>query len=151
MMTRRAPSSLLAAAALLALVLSLVTPASAFTAVRPSALARTTLLSPAPIHLHRPANIPPPLARSSTTSLRMGDDTDGRGTGKVLLVLAMLANVWAFSIPVEFRRARFCTEEDVRLYPDRHCMTFDMWKSGIADYYANGGGVEFDFSIEDKD
>ena len=62
----------------------------------------------------------------------------------------MLVSVWLFSIPVEFRRARFCTEEDVRLYPEKNCITFNSWREGIAEYYANGGGVKFDFSIEEK-
>jgi hypothetical protein len=29
-------------------------------------------------------------------------------------------------------------------------MTTDEWTSGIADYYKNGGGVHFDFSIDPK-
>lgn len=76
-------------------------------------------------------------------------DTDGTDAGKYLLFAVLLVNVWAFSIPVEFRRARFCTEEQVRLNSDSHCITFDNWKSGIIDYYANGGGVDFDFSVEE--
>jgi len=93
-------------------------------------------------------------ADKTTTSLQMSGgsnpdvDTDGTDAGKYLLIIVLLVNVWAFSIPVEFRRARFCTEEDVRLYPDRHCTTFETWKTGIFDYYANGGGVHFDFSVE---
>jgi hypothetical protein len=91
---------------------------------------------------------------TTTSSLQMSGgsnpdvDTDGTDVGKYLLLFVFLVNVWAFSIPVEFRRARFCTEEDVRLYPDRHCTTFETWKTGIIDYYANGGGVNFDFSVE---
>jgi hypothetical protein len=78
-------------------------------------------------------------------------DTGGLGRGKILLIIALIANVWAFSIPVEFRRARLCTEEDVKLYPEKHCMTFGAWRTGVAEYYANGGGVKFDFSIEGKE
>eukprot|EP00574_Skeletonema_japonicum_P008313 CAMPEP_0201716660 /NCGR_PEP_ID=MMETSP0593-20130828/2586_1 /ASSEMBLY_ACC=CAM_ASM_000672 /TAXON_ID=267983 /ORGANISM="Skeletonema japonicum, Strain CCMP2506" /LENGTH=166 /DNA_ID=CAMNT_0048206511 /DNA_START=12 /DNA_END=512 /DNA_ORIENTATION=+ len=94
-------------------------------------------------------------ADTTTTSLQMSGgtnpdvDTDGTDAGKYLLFLVLLVNVWAFSIPVEFRRARFCTEEQVRLNSDSHCITFDNWKSGIIDYYANGGGAEFDFSVEE--
>ena len=49
-----------------------------------------------------------------TTALQMSGgsnpdvDTDGTDAGKYLLFLVMLVNIWAFSIPVEFRRARFC-------------------------------------------
>lgn len=91
----------------------------------------------------------------TTTALQMSGgtnpdvDTDGTDAGKYLLGLVLLVNVWAFSIPVEFRRARFCTEEQVRLNTDSHCITFDNWKSGIIDYYANGGGAQFDFSVEE--
>mmetsp|Transcript_20847 Transcript_20847/g.31335 ORF Transcript_20847/g.31335 Transcript_20847/m.31335 type:complete len:185 (-) Transcript_20847:188-742(-) len=94
-------------------------------------------------------------ADGTTTSLQMSGgsnpdvDTDGIGAGKYLLFLVMLVNVWAFSIPVEFRRAQFCTEEQVRLNPDSHCITFENWKSGIIDHYANGGGVDFDFTVEE--
>ena len=66
-------------------------------------------------------------------------------------VLAMFVNVWMFSVPTEFRRAKMCSEEQVLLYPDSNCMTFKSWKEGIAEYYANGGGVKFDFSIEGKE
>jgi hypothetical protein len=96
----------------------------------------------------------PAIDTTKATALQMSGgsnpdvDTDGTGAGKYLLFLVMLVNIWAFSIPVEFRRARFCTEEEVRLNPDSHCITFDNWKSGIIDYYANGGGVQFDFTVE---
>ena len=66
------------------------------------------------------------------------------------IVFAMFVNVWLFSIPTEFRRAQFCNEEQVRLYPESKCITFKSWREGIAEYYANGGGVKFDFSIEGK-
>ncbi|KAL3756386.1 hypothetical protein ACHAWU_003459 [Discostella pseudostelligera] len=93
---------------------------------------------------------------TTTTCLRMNfsppDNTDigGLNNGKYLLLIVLSACIWIFSIPPEFRRARFCTDEDVRLYPEKHCTTFNAWKTGIAEYYANGGGVHFDFSIEGK-
>lgn len=93
-------------------------------------------------------------AKSTTaTSLRMisRNDTYGIGRGTVILALVMIANVWMFSIPTEFRRARICTDEDVRLHPEEHCTTFASWRTGVAEYYANGGGVKFDFSIEGKE
>jgi len=77
-------------------------------------------------------------------------DIGGLNNGKYLLLIVLSACIWIFSIPPEFRRARFCTDEDVRLYPEKHCTTFNAWKTGIAEYYANGGGVHFDFSIEGK-
>ena len=94
---------------------------------------------------------------SLSTSLHMKEDmneaadTGGIGRGKVLLLLVLIVNVWMFSIPVEFRRARLCSVEDTKLYPDKHCTTVDAWRTGVADYYANGGGIKFDFSIEGKE
>ncbi|KAL7546157.1 hypothetical protein ACHAWF_009499 [Thalassiosira exigua] len=78
------------------------------------------------------------------------NDPTGLKEGKYLLIFAMFVTIWMFSIPPEFRRARLCREEDVKLYPDRHCTTFEAWRKGVAEYYANGGGVEFDFSVEGK-
>jgi hypothetical protein len=78
-------------------------------------------------------------------------NTDGLREGKYILLFALVVNVWLFSIPTEFRRARVCSVEDVQLYPDRHCTTFDAWRQGVAEYYAYGGGVHFDFSIEGKE
>mmetsp|Transcript_25135 Transcript_25135/g.54865 ORF Transcript_25135/g.54865 Transcript_25135/m.54865 type:complete len:165 (-) Transcript_25135:47-541(-) len=76
-----------------------------------------------------------------------GDPT-GLKRGAILLPIIFLINVWLFSIPVEFRRARLCSEEEVRANPNSKCMTWETWRSGVADYYASGGGVKFDFSID---
>jgi hypothetical protein len=81
------------------------------------------------------------------------DDTgyvDGSTTGAFLMAFVLLINVWIFSIPTEFRRARICKEEDVVLYPNKNCITANEWVRGVGDYYKNGGGVQFDFSIEGK-
>ena len=92
--------------------------------------------------------------QKSTTTLNMnfsppGDnDPTGLKEGKYLLILVMLINIWAFSIPPEFRRAQFCSEEQVRDNPESNCITFDAWKNGIAEYYNNGGGVNFNFEVE---
>jgi hypothetical protein len=96
--------------------------------------------------------------RKSTICLRMNNnftppdnkDIGGLNEGKYLFLFVLSACIWIFSIPPEFRRARFCTDEDVRLYPEKHCTTFNAWRTGISEYYANGGGVHFDFSIEGK-
>lgn len=64
------------------------------------------------------------------------------------IVLAIC--VWFFSIPVEFRRTRICNEADSRDYP-KLCMTPKQFTTGISDYYKNGGGIKFDFSIEGKE
>jgi len=95
---------------------------------------------------------------SSTTALQFlnfspPDDNDvgSLGRGNVILVLAMVTCVWLFSIPTEFRRARFCTDEDVQLHPEKGCTTFGAWRKGIAEYYAGGGGVDFDFTVEGRE
>lgn len=110
----------------------------------------------------------------------------GLGRGAVLLTIVLLINVWFFTIPVEFRRTRLCSEMDTAAYPER-CMTTSQFTQGISDYYSDGkeqwtckhwiervsmlcfdrqsfpgtashrfissdvgGGIKFDFSLEDK-
>jgi hypothetical protein len=74
----------------------------------------------------------------------------GIDRGLYLIAIVMFINVWIFSIPPEFRRAKICSEEQVIQYPDSGCMTGTKWVGGVRDYYANGGGISFDFSIEKK-
>lgn len=76
-----------------------------------------------------------------------GDPT-GLKRGAILLPIVLLVNVWMFSIPVEYRRARICSEQQVRENPASKCMTVDAWREGVADYYANGGGIKFDLSVD---
>jgi len=78
------------------------------------------------------------------------DDPLGITRGTLVFVLAFLVNLWLFSIPPELRRARNCNEEQVRMYPDSKCMTGKMWWGAVQDYYRQGGGIHFDFSIEGK-
>jgi hypothetical protein len=77
---------------------------------------------------------------------------DGTGRGLILWVVVFACVVWSFSIPTEFRRAHFCTIE--RCVENRSqcsdCVTFSEWKQGVADYYRNGGGIEFDFTVGDE-
>ena len=142
------------AAAILAIFAS-VGVVSSFTTLTPSRAASRFVSNQQPLQfLDRSTETQQTFVSHTTTALQMSGgsnpdvDTDGTEAGKYLLFLVLLVNVWAFSIPVEFRRATFCTEEQVRLNPDSHCITFENWKSGIVDYYANGGGVNFDFTVE---
>ena len=100
-----------------------------------------------------------PLVPLSPTSLQMTKDkeepydtgyVDGSTTGAFLMAFVLLINVWIFSIPTEFRRARICKEEDVVMYPNKNCITAAEWTKGVGDYYRNGGGIQFDFSIEGR-
>ena len=74
----------------------------------------------------------------------------GIDRGLYLIAIVMFINVWIFSIPTEFRRAKICSEEQVIQYPNSGCMTGSKWVEGVKDYYAKGGGISFDFSIEKK-
>jgi hypothetical protein len=65
----------------------------------------------------------------------------GLGRGAILLVVALLINVWFFTIPTEFRRTRLCTDADTAMYPDV-CMTTGQFTKGIADYYINGTYID---------
>ena len=73
--------------------------------------------------------------------------------GNVFFALVMLLVIWSFSIPVEFRRARWCTsaqcvENRARCYD---CVTTDEWLSGIATFYKThpvNEWVNFDFSVD---
>ena len=77
---------------------------------------------------------------------------DGTGRGKYILAFSLASCLWIFSIPTEFRRAIICPSdacaEQRTLCND--CMTRDEWVGGIKEYYRNGGGVKFDFSIDPK-
>lgn len=74
----------------------------------------------------------------------------GLDRGVYLQAIAVAICIWFFTIPVEFRRTKFCSEEQTRANPEV-CMTAKQFSSGIADYYKNGGGIKFDFSIESKE
>jgi hypothetical protein len=74
----------------------------------------------------------------------------GIDRGLYLIAIVIFFNVWIFSIPPEFRRAKLCSEEQVIQYPDSGCITGAKWASGVKEYYANGGGISFDFSVDPK-
>lgn len=77
---------------------------------------------------------------------------DGTGRGAYLLGIVLLACLWVFSIPPEFRRAYLCgserCEQDRTAYLCNDCITTKEWREGIMDYYRSGGGIQFDFSID---
>jgi hypothetical protein len=66
------------------------------------------------------------------------------------MALVLLANVWVFSIPPEFRRAYICPNPscEANRVACKNCVTLEEWTNGIQDYYRNGGGIQFDFSID---
>lgn len=76
---------------------------------------------------------------------------DGSVGGTYFLAAVLLVNVWLFSIPTEFRRAHLYPEGNAGIYSDPKGMTAKDWASGVAQYYANGGGIKFDFSVEGRE
>jgi hypothetical protein len=74
----------------------------------------------------------------------------GSGRGKIIQVIVLAVCVWSFSIPPEFRRARFCTTSACveSRASCNDCVTFSEWKIKVVEYYKGGGGVNFDFSID---
>ena len=76
-------------------------------------------------------------------------DVDGLQTAPYLFGFILLLCVWNFTIPTEFRRARLCSEQQVRDYPESNCKTWSQYTSGIQDYYRHGGTLfRFDFSVD---
>lgn len=74
--------------------------------------------------------------------------TTGMDVGPWLFGVFLVLRIWTFTLPPEFRQARFCSEEEVRLYPESQCTTFSAWTAGIQDYYQQGGGIAFDVSMD---
>lgn len=72
--------------------------------------------------------------------------------GAILLSFVMLLCVWSFSIPVELRRDHLCFTEKCASNRSScyDCITIGEWYEKISEYYAGGGGVNFDFSVEQK-
>jgi hypothetical protein len=77
---------------------------------------------------------------------------DGADRGRYLFVFVLFICIWQFSIPPSFRRAKFCPPAcvKVRTACSSTCVTFDEWTSDIVQYYRDGGGIQWDFSIDPK-
>ena len=80
--------------------------------------------------------------------IRRSEAIGGTGLeGKSLLLLGLLICLWGFSVPPEFRRSRFCSEAQIAENPDSMCITGGQFVNKVVDYYSNGGGIQWDFSI----
>jgi len=144
--------SLVAASLLLCCLNFNVEVVTSFTAT-PSRSIKTTLLNNENQYVNNNDKVYSTVPMATTTALQMsgGSNVDGSKEGRVLLIISCLAVVWGFSIPPEFRRARICTEEQVAAAAkEAHCTTFDNWKSELSQYYKDGGGVKFNFSVEGR-
>jgi len=143
-------------------LIALVNTSEAFTATS-AATSRVSVLD-IPINEFSPSSPSPDTRSGFSTELqaRKNDlSSEERGSdnvnsligidrGMYLWAIVIALNLWFFSIPVEFRRTRICSEADTIAYPTK-CMTSEQFRTGIADYYKNGGGIKFDFSIEGKE
>ena len=83
-------------------------------------------------------------------SYDMNADMGGQSRGVPLGLLVLAIVVWSFSIPPEFRRAHFCTSDRCVANRSRcyDCVTVGEWTQDVKDYYANGGGIQWDFSVD---
>lgn len=96
------------------------------------------------------------ITSSSSTKLLLAkkeDEMQGIGRGLPIMALALLATIWSFSIPPEFRRAYICSDRcslaENRARPQcNSCVTGEEWINGVKQYYRDGGGIQFDFSID---
>lgn len=70
----------------------------------------------------------------------------GLGRGEVILPFVLAICIWMFSIPPEFRRARICPTA----VTSADCVTGAQWMEDVQNYYKNGGGIQWDFSIDPK-
>lgn len=135
--------------AVFALLLLSCQQAWAFVA-RPALTKKSALPNPRrmPFSQPQPFTTPAPVGSSSTQLF--AESYDGFGRGLYILGASLLLCVWFFSIPPAFRRTHFCATPACVEYREAcyDCRTFDEWRSDIVDYYKNGGGVNFDFTID---
>lgn len=75
---------------------------------------------------------------------------DGAGRGVYLMAIVLAINIWLFSIPPSFRRAKICVGDPAETpqVAVGDCVTSDQWIADVKDYYKNGGGIQWDFSID---
>jgi hypothetical protein len=110
----------------------------------------TTIAPTCFINLHQSS------PKSSLTVLHYDSNTDngdmgGMKRGIPLLFSVLLICVWFFTIPPEFRRQRYCGSSNYCLENRaecNNCKTVGELQKDIQDYYRNGGGIKWDFSID---
>ena len=91
------------------------------------------------------------MQQSTNTRLQMSK-IDGSGRGTVIQVFVLAICVWIFTIPPEFRRAYICQTDGCIAERSKcnDCVTPSEWREGIAEYYKNGGGIEWNFEIGEQ-
>jgi len=87
-----------------------------------------------------------------SSSDNINNNVYGIQRGVPLLILALAWSVWSFSLPLEFRRAHFCFSDRCVEHPSANmcydCVAFSAWTKDIVTYYQQGGGVQWDFSVD---
>jgi len=79
--------------------------------------------------------------------------SESEARGAIIFGLVMAVNIWFFTIPTELRRGHWCFTDKCAANRSRcnDCQTVSEWSRDVKDYYSGGGGIQFDFSIEEKD
>ena len=95
---------------------------------------------------------------STSSALRSKDERrsiykESEARGNVIFALALVATLWSFSIPPQLRREHICPTKSCELNRVRcyDCVTKEEWLGQVSEYYKNGGGIHFDFSVEPKE
>jgi hypothetical protein len=78
---------------------------------------------------------------------------DSEKRGAIVFGFSLLLVVWSFTIPVEFRRAYFCTSDPCVEHRAtcKNCVTLEEWTSEIGQFYKSTPPIQwvkFDFSID---
>jgi hypothetical protein len=109
-------------------------------------------------HSNAVSQAPPSLNRSFTQLFerKKGEykgTNDGTGRGLIFQAFVLGICIWLFTVPPEFRRTYFCPA-DIYCQEEgscqRECVTYDQFFQNVGDYYKNGGGIQWDFSIDPK-
>jgi hypothetical protein len=131
---------------------------NAFTLTRPNLLAQNSMTPPTTNTQHQfLLQNNSPAIRTSLYAKRERDTfiEESEARGNIILAIVMVLVVWSFSIPPELRREHFCFSPKCRVDNTSNlcydCISFEEFTEKVADYYKGGGGVHFDFSIEEKD
>lgn len=136
---------------------------AAFSLLKISATARTTTRNTGNIKIVKPSQGSSATLSSTTQLLEKSSSNDsnkelsyddGSGRGKFLLGFVLLVTIWFFSIPKEFRRTHLCFSDRCAANPTfelcHNCVTFGQLTHDIADYYKNGGGIEWNFEVGEE-
>lgn len=78
-------------------------------------------------------------------------DYSATGRGLPIFLASLLFCTWLFTIPPEIRRTHICVGpciENRDIWFCSECKTIGELKEEVSEYYRNGGGIEWDFSID---